>query len=51
VTTVYVATAPELAGVSGRYFADSRERRSAPASYDVATARQLWDLTERLVQT
>ncbi len=48
-TTVYVATAPELAGVSGRYFADSREQRSAPASHDVDTARRLWEISERLV--
>ena len=48
-TTVYVATAPELLGVSGRYFADSREQRTAPASYDAATARRLWDIGERMV--
>ncbi len=48
-TSVYVATAPELAGVSGRYFADSREQRSKPASYDVAAARRLWEISERMV--
>ena len=48
-TTVYVATAPELSGVSGRYFADSREKRSKPASYDLDTARRLWALTEKMV--
>jgi NAD(P)-dependent dehydrogenase (short-subunit alcohol dehydrogenase family) len=48
-TTVYVATAPELAGVSGRFFADSREGRTATASYNVATARRLWEIGERLV--
>ncbi len=48
-TTVYVATAPELAGVSGRYFADSREQRSKPASYDVESARRLWEISEKMV--
>lgn len=48
-TSVYVATAPELEGISGRYFADSREARSAPASYDLATARRLWEVSERMV--
>ena len=48
-TSVYVATAPELAGVSGRYFADRKEKRSAPASYDGGTARRLWEMTEKMV--
>lgn len=48
-TSVYVATAPELSGVSGRYFADSREKASSPASYDLDTASRLWELTEKMV--
>jgi retinol dehydrogenase-14 len=48
-TSVWAATAPDLDGVSGAYFADCRARRSTPASYEVATAARLWALSERLV--
>jgi NAD(P)-dependent dehydrogenase (short-subunit alcohol dehydrogenase family) len=46
---VRVATAPELRGVSGRYFEEGREERSSPESYDEATAARLWTVSERLV--
>lgn len=44
-----VATAPELAGVTGRFFAYGQERRSAPISYDEAFARRAWDASAKLV--
>lgn len=47
-TVIYLAAAPEVATVSGRYFTNRRETRSAPASYDEALARRLWSLSERL---
>jgi NAD(P)-dependent dehydrogenase (short-subunit alcohol dehydrogenase family) len=47
-TSIWAATAPELEGVTGRYFANRREARSSRASYDEALARRLWDASERL---
>ena len=47
-TVVYLAAAPEVARVSGGYFTNRRETRSSPASYDEATARRLWEESERL---
>jgi NAD(P)-dependent dehydrogenase (short-subunit alcohol dehydrogenase family) len=47
-TTVQVATAPGLAGVTGRYLARSREARSSPASHDREAQRRLWEASERL---
>jgi NAD(P)-dependent dehydrogenase (short-subunit alcohol dehydrogenase family) len=47
-TTVHVATAPELEGVTGRYFARSREAASSPASLDRGAQRRLWEASERL---
>ena len=44
-----VATAPELAGVSGKFFAFGKERRSAPVTHDEAVARRAWDASARLV--
>ncbi len=47
-TSVYVATAPELAGVTGQYFASARQKRSSRASHDAAAARRLWDVSAEL---
>jgi NAD(P)-dependent dehydrogenase (short-subunit alcohol dehydrogenase family) len=47
-TSVYAATAPELANVSGKYFEDNREKASSKHSYDAATAQELWHICERL---
>jgi NAD(P)-dependent dehydrogenase (short-subunit alcohol dehydrogenase family) len=48
-TGVWLATAPELAGVSGRYFADGREKKPARFAEDDAAAQRLWTLSEQLV--
>jgi NAD(P)-dependent dehydrogenase (short-subunit alcohol dehydrogenase family) len=49
-TSVYLATAPELAGVSGRYFARERELRPSPLALDDEAARRLWEHSEALVK-
>jgi hypothetical protein len=46
---IRVATAPELAGMSGRYFREEGEARSSPQSYDVATRERLWSVSAALV--
>jgi NAD(P)-dependent dehydrogenase (short-subunit alcohol dehydrogenase family) len=48
-TSVYVASAPELQQVSGRFFADGKEKRSAELSYDTAVAARLWRVSGELV--
>lgn len=46
---VYLATSPDLDGVTGEYF-DRRERARADAqAYDEHARRRLWELSERLV--
>ncbi len=47
-TGVYLATAPEVAGVTGKYFVKCKAVPSAPASYDSAAARRLWEISEEL---
>jgi NAD(P)-dependent dehydrogenase (short-subunit alcohol dehydrogenase family) len=47
-TTVYVASAPELDGVTGKYFIKKTEKRSLDASYDEATASRLWQVSLEL---
>jgi NAD(P)-dependent dehydrogenase (short-subunit alcohol dehydrogenase family) len=47
-TTLHVATAPELRGVSGRYFSDCREKNPSRAAQDDDVARRLWQISEEL---
>jgi retinol dehydrogenase-12 len=48
-TTIYLASSPEVRGVTGRYFVACRPAEPAPAATDRATAERLWELSERLV--
>ena len=48
-TSVYLASSPEVDGVTGRYFVNRRARDSSPASRDVALAARLWEVSAQLV--
>ena len=48
-TSVYVATSQEVRGVSGRYFANSREVTAAMVADDESAAQRLWDLSAMMV--
>jgi NAD(P)-dependent dehydrogenase (short-subunit alcohol dehydrogenase family) len=47
-TSIYLAAAPEIAGITGKYFERKKPVPSSRASYDEAVARRLWDVSERL---
>ena len=47
-TVLYLATAPEVAAVTGQYFVRRRPVRSSRASRDAAAARRLWEASEAL---
>jgi retinol dehydrogenase 14 len=44
-TSIHVASASDLENVTGRYFADSKPRRSSERSHDPAAASRLWLLS------
>lgn len=48
-TSIYLATSPEVEGVSGKYFADCKAVESDPASYDREVAEKLWQLSLELI--
>ncbi len=48
-TSIHCASAPELDRVSGRYFVDSRIRRSSKRSVDESVATRLWQVSAALV--
>lgn len=47
-TSVYLASSPEVAGTSGKYFDKSKAVKSSAVSYDEAAAKKLWEESERL---
>ncbi len=48
-TLVWLATAPEAAGLSGGYFIDEEERPPSKAARNADTARRLWQISEEQV--
>ena len=47
-TLLHLATAPEIAEVSGRYFVRRKPARPSRATQDAAAARRLWEASEAL---
>ena len=48
-TTLYLATSPQVEGVTGKYFVKSQEKQSSSRSYDQTVGSRLWEVTEQLV--
>jgi retinol dehydrogenase-14 len=48
-TSIHLASAPDLEQVTGRYFANSKPKRSSEPSYDEAAAARLWQVCADLV--
>jgi NAD(P)-dependent dehydrogenase (short-subunit alcohol dehydrogenase family) len=48
-TSVHLAAAPALEQMTGRYFANSKPKRSSQRSYDNAAAARLWHVSTDLV--
>jgi len=44
-TLVYLASSPEVAGISGKYWTEKQQKRSSDISYDRDQQRQLWDFS------
>ena len=47
-TPIHLASSPEVAGVTGVYFANRRPKQSAKASYDRDLALRLWEVSAEL---
>jgi NAD(P)-dependent dehydrogenase (short-subunit alcohol dehydrogenase family) len=48
-TSVYLASSPDVANVSGEYFVNCKVRKPSKAARDRAAARRLWEISEQLV--
>ena len=49
-TLIYLAASPEVEGITGKFFVDSRAVSSSSLSYDAGLASGLWELSERLTK-
>lgn len=50
-TSVYLATAPEVAQTTGKYFSEGRETPTMPPILDITIAKRLWQVSEELTST
>ena len=48
-TSIYLASSPDVEGVTGKYFVKSIPKRSASISYNESLQRQLWEQSAKLV--
>ena len=48
-TSIYLASSRQVEGVTGRYFANSKPKKSSKSSYDIAAAGRLWQVSADLV--
>jgi len=47
-TSIYLASSPDVEGISGKYFIKKKEVTSSPESYNEEVARKMWDVNEKL---
>jgi NAD(P)-dependent dehydrogenase (short-subunit alcohol dehydrogenase family) len=48
-TSVYLASSPDVEGITGKYFVKCRERTPSKAARDDEAAKRLWQVSEELV--
>jgi NAD(P)-dependent dehydrogenase (short-subunit alcohol dehydrogenase family) len=49
-TSIYLASSPEVEGVTGKYFSKCKPVKSNAISYDLQSQQKLWSLSEQLVK-
>ncbi len=47
-TSIYLASSPEIEGITGKYFANQKEVTANPISFEDATAKRLWKICEEM---
>jgi NAD(P)-dependent dehydrogenase (short-subunit alcohol dehydrogenase family) len=50
-TSIYLATSPDVAGVTGKYFQGTKVIEQNPIALDDDNAQRLWRITEQLTAT
>jgi len=47
-TSLYLASSPEVEGITGKYYANKQQKKSSKESYNEEYAKRLWDITEEM---
>jgi len=47
-TTIYLASSPDVEGISGKYFSNCKVAKPSKEGRDDSVAKRLWDLSEKL---
>jgi short-subunit dehydrogenase len=45
-TSIYLASSPEVKGITSKYWDDKQQKRSSEASHDKAAQKRLWEISE-----
>jgi len=48
-TSIYLASSPEVEGITGKYFINKQEQKSSEDSYNETLAKKLWDKSIEMV--
>jgi NAD(P)-dependent dehydrogenase (short-subunit alcohol dehydrogenase family) len=49
-TSLYLASSPEVEGITGQYFVNKKISPSSPESHDIQLAKRLWEVSEKLAK-
>jgi NAD(P)-dependent dehydrogenase (short-subunit alcohol dehydrogenase family) len=49
-TNIYLASSPEVKGITGKYWVDKQQKNSSAASHDEAAQKRLWEISEELTE-
>ncbi|MHA1194100.1 MAG: SDR family oxidoreductase [Promethearchaeota archaeon] len=47
-TSIFLASSPDVEGITGKYFVDKKEAKSKDITYDKSVAKHLWDTCAEL---
>ena len=48
-TSIYLASSPEVEGITGKYFINKQEQKSSEDTYNETFAKKLWDISIEMV--
>lgn len=48
-TSTYLATSKDVENITGKYFVKCKPRKSSKISYDKSTSKNLWNISEKLI--
>ncbi len=49
-TSIYLASSPEVEGITGKYFINKKEAKPSKESYDETLSKQLWEVSVKLTK-